>query len=94
MAGCSIAEAEQQVGEITGAKPDKGFLAEKLGPVVATYDYRDETGRVLYQKRRYQPEGEGKTFRTYRPDGERWIAGIDGDVPTRRVLYNLPSFES
>jgi hypothetical protein len=90
IAGCSIAEAERQVAEITGAKPDRGFLAEKLGPVVATYDYRDETGRVLYQKRRYQPEGQPKTFRTYRPDGERWIAGIDGDVLTRRVLYNLP----
>jgi hypothetical protein len=91
IAGCSIAEAERQVAEITGAKPDKGFLAGKLGPAVATYDYRDETGRVLYQKRRYQPEGEAKTFRTYRPDGERWIAGIDADgAPTRRVLYNLP----
>lgn len=91
IAGCSIAEAERQVAEITGASPDKGFLAEKLGPVVAQYDYRDETGRVLYQKRRYQPDGQSKTFRTYRPDGERWSAGIDADgLPTRRVLYNLP----
>ena len=90
IAGCSIAEAEKLVAEITGAKPDRGFLAEKLGPTVAQYDYRDETGRVLYQKRRYQPEGEAKTFRTFRPDGERWIAGIDADVPTRRVLFNLP----
>jgi hypothetical protein len=89
--GCSIAEAERQVAEITGAKPDKGFLAEKLGPAVATYDYRDETGRVLYQKRRYQMEGQAKTFRTFRPEGERWIAGIDADgAPTRRVLHNLP----
>ena len=90
IAGCSLAEAEKLVAEITGAKPDKGFPSEKLGPVVATYDYRDELGRVLYQKRRYQPQGEAKTFRTYRPDGERWIAGIDADTPTRRVLYNLP----
>jgi hypothetical protein len=90
IAGCTVAEAEKLVAEITGATPDRGFLAEKLGPVVAIYDYRDETGRVLYQKRRYQPEGEAKTFRTYRPDGERWIAGIDADVPTRRALYNLP----
>ena len=90
IAGCTVAEAERHVAEITGAKSDNGFLAEKLGPMVAAYDYRDETGRVLYQKRRYQPEGQPKTFRTYRPDGERWIAGIDGDMPTRRVLYNLP----
>ena len=83
IAGCSIAEAERQVAEITGAKPDTSFLAEKLGPVVAQYDYRDETGRVLYQKRRYEPVGQAKTFRTYRPDGERWIAGIDAAIPTR-----------
>jgi hypothetical protein len=89
--GCTPAEAEAKVAAITGAKPDRGFLAEKLGPVVASYDYPDETGRVLYQKRRYQPEGCSKTFRTYRPDGERWIAGIDADgAPMRRVLYNLP----
>jgi hypothetical protein len=91
IAACSLAEAERQVAEITGAKPDRGFLAEKLGPAVATYDYRDELGRALYQKRRYQPEGEAKTFRTFRSDGERWIAGIDADsARTRRVLYNLP----
>ncbi len=90
LTACSIAEAERQVAEITGAQPDRGFLAEKLGPVVAQYDYRDETGRVLYQKRRYQPAGQSKTFRTFRPDGERWVAGIDSDQPTRRVLYNLP----
>ncbi len=91
IAGCSLPEAERLVAEITGAKPDRGFLAEKLGPVVAQYDYRDETGRVLYQKRRYQPEGGAKTFRTYRPDGERWVSGMDAvDAPTRRVLYNLP----
>ena len=47
--------------------------------------------RVLFQKRRYQPEGEQKTFRIYRP-GEHgnWIASIDppDGAPTKRVLYN------
>lgn len=90
ISGCSLAEAERHVAEITGATPDRGFLAEKLGPVVAAYDYRDEMGSVLYQKRRYQPEGQQKTFRTYRPEGERWVSGIDGKAPTRRILYNLP----
>ena len=47
--------------------------------------------KLLYQKRRYQPEGQAKTFRMFRPDGERWIAGIDAEgASTRRVLYNLP----
>jgi putative DNA primase/helicase len=91
ISNCPTSEAEKLVSEITGAQPDRGFLAEKLGPVVASYDYRDETGKLLYQKRRYQPEGQAKTFRTFRPDGERWIAGIDAEgASTRRVLYNLP----
>ena len=90
--GCTLAEAEAKVAEITGAKPAFGSFA-KLGPVVAAYDYRDDDERVLFQKRRYQPEGEQKTFRVYRP-GEQgnWIAGIDppDGAPTKRVLYNQP----
>ena len=89
---CTLAEAEAKVAEITGAKPGFGSFA-KLGPVIAAYDYRDDDERVLFQKRRYQPEGEQKTFRIYRP-GEHgnWIAGIDppDSAPTKRVLYNQP----
>lgn len=51
-----------------------------LGPVVASYDYRDESGAVLFTKTRHEP----KDFRVKRPDGS-W--GI-GDA--RRVLYRLP----
>ncbi len=89
---CTLAEAEAKVAEITGAKPSFGSYA-KLGPVVAAYDYRDDDDRVLYQKRRYQPEGEPKTFRVYRPSEQgNWIAGIDppDGAPTKRVLYNQP----
>jgi putative DNA primase/helicase len=88
---CTVAEAEAKVAEITGAKPGFGSFA-KLGPVVAAYDYRDDDERVLFQKRRYEPECEQKTFRIYRP-GEQgnWIAGIDPpDGATKRVLYNQP----
>ena len=89
---CTLAEAELKVAEITGAKPGYGSFA-KLGPVIAAYDYRDDDDRVLFQKRRYQPEGESKTFRVNRP-GEHgeWIAGIDppDGEPTKRVLYNQP----
>jgi AAA domain/CHC2 zinc finger len=89
---CSLAEAEAKVAELTGAKASFGSFA-KLGPAVASYDYRDDDERVLFQKRRYQPEGEPKTFRIYRP-GEQgnWIAGIDppDGAPTKRVLYNQP----
>jgi putative DNA primase/helicase len=51
--------------------------------IVATYDYRDEAGRLLYQVLRYQP----KRFLQRRPDGRGgwiWKKGL------RQVLYRLP----
>jgi hypothetical protein len=52
--------------------------------LVATYDYSDESGNLLYQTCRYQP----KDFRQRRPDGKGgWIWNLDG---ARRVLYRLP----
>jgi len=54
------------------------------GREIAAYDYRDETGRVLYQAVRF----EGKVFRQRRvlEDGTTpW--GLDG---VRLVLYRLP----
>ena len=54
--------------------------------IVATYDYQDEAGKLLFQVVRFEP----KTFRqrkrdTASPDGWTWKLG---DV--RRVLYRLP----
>lgn len=50
---------------------------------VATYDYRDEKGALLFQAVRYSP----KDFRQRRPDGTRgWIWNLNG---VRRVLYRL-----
>lgn len=54
--------------------------------IVATYDYRDHSGKLLYQVVRFVP----KTFRQRCPDpaypgGWRWsLKGVD------RVLYRLP----
>ncbi len=51
--------------------------------VVATYDYTDEAGRLLYQVVRYAP----KDFRQRRPNGRgAWLYNL-GNV--RRVLYRL-----
>jgi hypothetical protein len=53
--------------------------------IVATYDYHDEDGKLLYQVVRFDP----KDFRQRRRDAEhpdRWIWKL-GDV--RRVLYRL-----
>ena len=54
-----------------------------LGKIIATYDYRDERGELLYQGIRYQP----KDFRVRRPNGKGgWTWNLEG-VP--RVLYRL-----
>lgn len=51
---------------------------------VASYDYTDADGTLLFQVTRFEP----KTFRQRRPDGGGgWIANLDG---VTRVLYRLP----
>jgi 5S rRNA maturation endonuclease (ribonuclease M5) len=50
---------------------------------VKTYDYTDETGKLLYQVVRYEP----KSFRQRQPEGDDWNWSLDGIT---RVLYNLP----
>jgi RecA-family ATPase len=49
---------------------------------VATYDYTDESGKLLYQVCRYKP----KDFRQRRPNGKGWI----WSVGKRRVVYRWP----
>lgn len=52
-----------------------------------TYDYVDETGRLLSQTVRYEP----KAFRQRRPNPDqpgKWLWNLDG---VRRVLYRLPA---
>jgi hypothetical protein len=52
--------------------------------IVATYDYTDESGTLLYQAVRYQP----KDFKQRQPDGQGgWLYHLRG---VRRVLYRLP----
>jgi hypothetical protein len=61
--------------EPTGKKP---------GRMIATYDYVDETGGLLFQVCRFDP----KTFRQRRPDGRGgWDWSVEG---IRRVPYRLP----
>ncbi len=52
---------------------------------VASYDYVDENGTLLYQVVRFEP----KDFRQRRPDGSGGWVWKMGDV--RRVLYRLPA---
>jgi putative DNA primase/helicase len=61
------------------------YLGERPAPktIVATYDYVDENGALLYQTVRYEP----KEFRQRRPDG---IGGWIWKGPERPVPYRLP----
>lgn len=55
----------------------------KRSTLVATYQYRDASGKLLYEVLRYKP----KSFRFRRPDGRGgWIWDLEG-VP--RVVYRL-----
>ena len=52
--------------------------------IVATYDYCDEDGDLLYQAVRFMP----KDFMQRRPDGKGgWIWNMQN---VRRILYRLP----
>lgn len=51
--------------------------------IVATYDYRDANGDLVFQVVRYEP----KTFRQRKPDGAGWSWSVKG---VRQVPYRLP----
>ena len=75
-----IREAKELAG-ITNDQPGGG-----LGIIVATYDYTDETGTLLFQVVRFEP----KTFRQRKPDKEKpdgWSWNVKG---VRQVPYRLP----
>jgi putative DNA primase/helicase len=65
------------------ASPKPNKVKPPLGPIVATYDYTDLDGTVIYQVTRHDP----KDFRQRRPDGnDGWIWSL-GD---KRVIYRWP----
>lgn len=60
-----------------------GIEKQSSRQIVASYDYRDEQGILLYQVVRYEPKG----FSQRRPEGNGWAYKLNG---TRRVLYRWP----
>ena len=79
-AGCAI----ENVVKALGIQISDLFLDTKAKPkIVATYDYKDETGHVLFQVCRLQP----KSFRQrHKNDKGEWDWSMKG---VRRVLYHL-----
>lgn len=83
-AGCSLNEICRSLG----ISESQLFVPRKVDAtkpaVVARYDYRDESGALLYQVLRYPP----KDFRQRRPDGRGgWVWKLAG---VKRVIYRLP----
>lgn len=85
LSGADFRTAKQAVWSIIG-RPE--LTTEELD-VVATYDYTDESGNMLYQVLRLTPDGDGKKrFRQRRPNpAGGWIWDLKGITP---VPYNLP----
>ena len=72
-----------RVGE-TSAEVTRPSSSGASQHILATYDYRDEAGKLLYQVVRFFPKG----FRQRRPTrGSGWTWNLQG---VHRVLYRLP----
>jgi 5S rRNA maturation endonuclease (ribonuclease M5) len=90
-AGCQTEDICRAKGlTLADLFPDKPYRNGHSKRIVATYDYQDENGELLFQVCRFEP----KDFRQRRPDpscreGWDWkTAGI------RRVLFRLPEILS
>lgn len=87
--GCSAASIAQSLGLsmrdlFNGTMPDKLSFDERI---LATYDYKDERGNLLFQTVRLWDVEKGKDFRQRRPNGKGgWVWKLED---TRRVLYRL-----
>ncbi len=84
-AGCST----EQIVAAIGLKQSDLFVKKKLGgsissrAEVASYDYRDDSGTLIYQVVRYSP----KDFRQRRPDSNGgWVWNLKG---VKRLPYRL-----
>lgn len=83
-AGCSSEAVCKAIGlEIRDLFEPKATGAQRQ--IVATYNYEDEDGNLLFQKVRYEP----KDFRCRVPHGNGGWGWKMGGV--RRVLYHLPA---
>ena len=83
--------ARKNVSDVIGrprAHNDRSASQQRdAGRLVATYDYTDESGKLLFQVLRYQP----KRFTQRKPGedaGNKWVYTVKG---IRQVPYRLPA---
>ena len=82
-AGCSQDQVKRAMARAVGCAPS----AFDPPQIVATYDYCDDAGVLVYQVVRLDP----KTFRQRRPDGHGgWVWNLNGVGP---LLYRLPELQ-
>ena len=74
-----------EIYKVTGATPRERTGFVQNGRVVATYNYVDPDGRLLFEKRRHDPKSFTQRAKT--EDGG-WRYNLTG---VRKVLYNLPA---
>lgn len=87
MAGCSTDRVVTAMGlRLADLFPERARAKGKAtnSRIVATYDYHDESGALLFQVCRFEP----KDFRQRAPDGKgNWARSTKG---VRKVLFRLP----
>lgn len=105
-AGCSRADIEDALEDAKPRKVVPAFRPQRLvrGEVVATYEYYDAHGVLIYRKRRFQPKSfdfqrlvvvpprtEGPV--TWDEPRITWVRGLkdpNGNYVVQPVPYNLP----
>lgn len=89
--GLDVKSAMEKIGghdeaPHTPTKPPTCFV-EQESNLVASYDYTDVNGKLIFQVCRYNP----KSFRQRRPDKGGWTWNLEG---VKRPLYNLPGIRA
>jgi len=85
MAELSGQDTSPRPSPANGSSPKSCSDRRAPSRIVATYDYTDESGKLLFQVCRFEP----KTFRQRQPDGKGgWKWTMEG---VTRVLYRLPA---
>lgn len=85
LSGRGFAQCRDEVFRVIG-RPEVPFEERDI---LATYDYTDADGRLLYQVVRKTPTSDGKKrFSQRRPDG---LGGWVWKLPSTLVPYNLPA---